>query len=165
MSSHNSGKGYRRNNGTHTDFGSEYTPRMYYHAHTPQGHKTESMYGYVPKVVQTCSASKALEGKRGDDFFSNFHRENSLHRFGKMNVKNHTNLNPLVPNFTFPDSQIPTCNSTADKVSLIESEEISYVEETNMRNNGFYCDMSARVNSILDASFDSMWNSDGEVLY
>lgn len=161
--SHNFEKGYRRNNRTITDFGSEYTPKMYTHAYTPHGNRTESMYGYVPKVVQTCSASNALEGNRGDDFFSHFHRENSLHRFGKMNLKNRTNFNPLVSTFT--NSQSQTSSSAADKVSLIESEEVSHVEDTGMKGNGLYCDMSSRVNSILDASFDSMWNSNGEVLY
>lgn len=145
---------------THADFGSEYTPRIYCSDQTSFRRTSESMYGYVPKIVQTCSASKALEGDRVDDFFSHLHEDNSLHQFGKMNSRNFKH-SPLVPRFTLPHSQSQTSILTADKMSLIESEETPNVLD--------YCqfppNISSRVNSILEASFDSMWNSNGEVLY
>lgn len=145
---------------THVEFGSEYTPKIYCNDQTHLRYTNESMYGYVPKVVQTCSASKALEGDRVDDFFSNLHEDNSLHQFGKMNSRNFKH-SPLVPRFTFPHSQSQTSLLTADKVSLLESEESP--------NELDYCqfppNISSRVNSVLEASFDSMWNSNGEVLY
>lgn len=145
---------------THADFGSEYTPKMYYRDVIPSGHVTDSMYGYIPKTVQTCSASKALEGDRVDDFFSNLREENSLHQFGKVPSRNFKH-SPLVPRFTFPRSQSQTSLSVVDKISLIESEEapesLDYCE--------FAPDITTRVHSMLEASFDSMWNSNGEVLY
>ncbi|XP_062602538.1 uncharacterized protein LOC134264262 [Saccostrea cucullata] len=160
-SSHYTGSRYSRNIRAKGDFGSEYTPRMYYHEHSAIGNKSESMYGYVPKTVQTCSASKALEGNRVDDFFSNLHRDNALHLFGKMSASNYKQ-NPLMPTFTFSHSPSQTSVSTTDKVSLIESEEFINVDEPAY---GDYPNISSRVNSVLEASFDSMWNSNGEVLY
>ncbi|XP_061197655.1 uncharacterized protein LOC133205794 [Saccostrea echinata] len=164
ITSRNNGSKYSRNIRAKGDFGSEYTPRMYYHNHNSIGNKSESMYGYVPKTMQTCTASKALEGNRVDDFFSNLHRENALNLFGKMSSSN-CRQNQMMPKFTFTHSQSQTSLSTADKVSLIESEELTNVDDLPLNCGEFYSNISSRVNSILEASFDSMWNSNGEVLY
>ena len=48
-------------------------------AHDPRA--SESMYGYVPKIVQSVQASNALEGSRIDDFFMNCHNDRELHSF------------------------------------------------------------------------------------
>ena len=48
-------------------------------AHDPKS--SESMYGYVPKIVQSVQASNALEGSRIDDFFMNCHNDRELHSF------------------------------------------------------------------------------------
>ena len=47
--------------------------------HDPRS--SESMYGYVPKIVQSVQASNALEGSRIDDFFMNCHNDRELHSF------------------------------------------------------------------------------------
>ena len=41
----------------------------------------ESMYGYIPKIVQTVQASNALEGSKIDDFFMNCLKDNELNSF------------------------------------------------------------------------------------
>lgn len=41
----------------------------------------ESMYGYIPKIVQTVQASNALEGSKIDDFFMQCLNDNELNSF------------------------------------------------------------------------------------
>ncbi|XP_045191514.1 uncharacterized protein LOC123548377 isoform X2 [Mercenaria mercenaria] len=49
---------------------------------------TESMYGYVPKVVQNVHASNALEGTKIDDFFMQRMQERQLESFGSLDNNN-----------------------------------------------------------------------------
>lgn len=49
---------------------------------------SESMYGYVPKIVQNVHASNALEGNTIDDFFLQRVNDRHLENFGSLNRGN-----------------------------------------------------------------------------
>ena len=44
----------------------------------------ESMYGYIPKIVQSVQASNVLEGSKIDDFFMSIRNDNDLHSFASV---------------------------------------------------------------------------------
>ena len=154
---------YQLQNRRNNNFGSEYTPKIY-QSHSEHSH-AESMYGYVPKAVQSVYASRALEGRRIDDYFDDTRGQNSWAQYG--NTEQDKRTPALVSKLTL--SKPSSCSSITapDKISLLEPNandiEIGMSDEQNEWNG--MSDISARFESILNASFDTDWNNKEEVLY
>ena len=85
----------------------------------------ESMYGYIPKIVQTVQASNALEGSKIDDFFLQCLNDNELNSFASaQEIKT-------------PRSQSEP-NSTVIRTSSVpapEKHDHSVVKHTKSENN------------------------------
>ena len=100
-------------------------PRQSHQKYTQNLETRESMYGYIPKIVQTVQASNALEGSRIDDFFIQCLNENELNSFASaQEIKT-------------PRSQSEP-NSTVIRTSSVpvqEKHDRSVVKHTKSDNN------------------------------
>lgn len=144
------------------DFGSGYTPHMCHHTNSKH---VESMYRYVPKVVQNVYTSNVLEGKQMDDFFNRLHRESSMTHFAPKPLQM---ANEIVMNSPSNSAS----GQDDDKSSLIPQTEIdtgsdilNEIMDTEDDYNGNFQSSMAPRSRALNTNFDQIWNSTGEVLY
>ncbi|XP_069112396.1 uncharacterized protein [Argopecten irradians] len=145
---------------SHREFGSGYTPQG---CRQNANNHVESMYRYVPKVVQNVYASKALEGKQIDDFFNRLHRESSMTHFATKPLQIANDIVMQHP---------PRSSRNDDKTSLIPQTEIDSggdilngaMDVDDDYSGNVLLNMAPR-SRALNTNFEQIWNSTGEVLY